>query len=184
MPQSLSFFKSRFSDRWNHIAVGTTGDRVKMIDVSASIMEAILSYMYTGTVTNIEESAYQLLPAAEELLYGSVNLGRMSEETLTKALTNNSAVDVFIHADAHNALDLKKECMDFIFSNITSVKQSEEWDKLREEEMHQDLWMELLENIAEKHATTNTTCTRIHTNKLEEEEAKEQELAYLDSFDF
>ena len=72
--------------------------------------------------------------------------------------------------------------MDFIFSNITSVKQSEEWDELREEEMHQDLWMELLENIAEKHATTNTT--RIHTNKLEEEEAKEQELAYLDSFDF
>ena len=126
-----------------------------MTDVSASVMEAILSYMYTGTVANIEKIAYQLLPTAQE--YGLVNLQRICEETLAKALTNNSAVDVLIHADTHNAFDLKKECMDFIFSNITSVKQSEGWDKLKEEAMHQDLWMELLESIAEKHSTANIT---------------------------
>ena len=86
-----------------------------------------------------------------------MNLRRICEETLAKALTNNSAVDVLIHADTHNAFDLKKESMDFIFSNITSVKLSEGWDKLKEEAMHRDLWMELLESIAEKHSTANIT---------------------------
>ena len=89
------FFKTRFSSRWiAPITVGTTGDRVEMTDVSASVMEAILSYMYTGTVANIEKVAYQLLPAAEE--YGLVELQRMCEETLAKSLTSNSAVDIII----------------------------------------------------------------------------------------
>ena len=46
------------------------GDGVEMTDVPAVVMEAILSYMYTGRVANIGKIAYQLLPAAEE--YGLV----------------------------------------------------------------------------------------------------------------
>ena len=86
-----------------------------------------------------------------------VGLQGMCKETLAKALTNSSVVDVLIHADAHNAVDLKKVCMDFILSNIASVKQSEGWGKLKEEKVHRDLCVELLESIAEKHATANTT---------------------------
>ena len=72
-----------------------------------------------------------------------------------------------IHADAHNAFDLKKACMDFILSNTASVKQSEGWDTLKEEETYRDLWMELLESIAEKHSTANTMMP-IHTDKPKE----------------
>ena len=113
---------------------GSAGDRVEMTDIPTSVMEEVLSYMYTGTVANIENNAYQLLPAAEK--YVLVGLQGMCEETLAKALTNSSVVDVLIHADAHNAVDLKKACMDFILSNIASVKQSEGWGKLKEEKVH------------------------------------------------
>ena len=55
----------------------------------------------------------------------------MYEEILAKSLTVSSAVDVLIHADAHNTVDLKKACMEFILSNIAPVKQSEGWRRKR-----------------------------------------------------
>ena len=63
---------------------------------------------------------------------------------------------MLIHASTHNAPDLKKACMEFIVSNTAAVKQSEGWGKLKETQMYRDLWMELLENIAEKHSAVNT----------------------------
>jgi hypothetical protein len=86
------FFKTRFASRWS----GSAGDKIEMTDVSASIMEEILSYVYTGTVINIDKIAYQFLPAAEE--YALVGLRGMCEETLAKSLTISSVVDVLIHA--------------------------------------------------------------------------------------
>ena len=145
------FFKTRFASRWS----GSAGDKVEMTDISASIMEAILSYMYTGTVTDIDKIAYKLLPVAEE--YALVGLRGMCEETLAKSLTISSAVDVLIHTDAHNTINLKKACMEFILLNIASVKQSEGWSKLKKEAMHRDLWVELLESITEKHFAASTT---------------------------
>ena len=155
------FFKTRFASRWSDSA----GDKVEMTDISASIMGAILSYMYTGTVTDIDKIAYKLLPVAEE--YALVGLRGMCEETLAKSLTISSAIDVLIHADAHNTVDLKKACMEFILSNIAPVKQSEGWSKLKKEAMHRDLWVELLESIAEKHFAASTTISA-HTQKAEE----------------
>ena len=145
------FFKTRFASRWS----GSADDKVEMTDISASVMEAILSYMYTGTVTDIDKIAYKLLPAAEE--YALVGLRGMCEETLAKSLTISSAIDVLIHADAHNTINLKKACMGFILSNIASVKQSKGWSKLKKEVVHRDLWVELLESITEKHFAASTT---------------------------
>ena len=81
----------------------------------------------------------------------------MCKEILAKSLTVSSVVDELIHADAHNTVDLKKACMEFILSNIAPVKQSEGWSKLKKEAMHRDLWVELLESIAEKHFAASTT---------------------------
>ena len=161
------FFKTRFASRWS----GSAGDKVEMTDISASIMEAILSYMYTGTVTNIDKIAYKLLPAAEE--YALVGLRGMCEETLAKSLTISSAVEVLIYADAHNTVDLKKACMEFILSNIAPIKQSEGWSKLKKEAIHRDLWVELLESITEKHFAASTTVSA--PTKLEKEMEPEDE---------
>jgi hypothetical protein len=62
--------------------------------------------------------------------------------------------------------NIKKKCMDFILSNIVSVKQSEGWSKLKKEAMHRDLWVELLESVAEKHFAANTVVSA-HTKSVE-----------------
>ena len=51
-------------------AVGTSGERVEMTDVPAVTMEALLLYMYTGKIADIEKIAHKLLSVAEE--YGLV----------------------------------------------------------------------------------------------------------------
>jgi hypothetical protein len=151
------FFKTRFSTRWSDPGTlgYTTGDRVEMTDVPAVIMEATLSYMYTGKVTDIRKVAHQLLPVSEE--YGLIRLRKMCEKALIKSLTDTNAINVLILAAAHNAPDLKKASMDFIVSNTAAVKQSEGWGKLKQTQTHRDLWMDLLENIAERHSTANST---------------------------
>ena len=145
------FFKTRFASRWMdhrlHVP-GYSDDRVEMTDVPASVMEAILSYMYTGKVANIEKIANNLLPAADE--YGLIGLRKMCEEELCKSLTSGTAIPLLIHAVTHSAPDLKKACIEFITLNTASVRQSEWWGKLKEAQMYRDLWVELLENIAEK----------------------------------
>ena len=135
------FFKTRFANRWSSpLAV-----RVEMTDIPAVIMEAILSYMYTGKVEDIENIAYKLLPFAEE--YGLIDLRKMCEEVLTRSLTCDTAVSMLMYASAHNASDLKKSCMELIASNIASVKQNEWWGKLKEKQMYHELWVELLEYL-------------------------------------
>ena len=120
-----------------------------MADVPAVIMEAMLAYMYTGEVANIGKIAYQLLPVAEE--YGLVGLQEMCEEELIQSLTIKTVINTLIHAADHNATDLKKACMEFVVYNTAAVRQSEGWGKLKKDQVHHDLWMELLEKIAENH---------------------------------
>ena len=144
------FFKTRFSNRWTS-SLGL-GDRVELTDIPAVVMEAVLSYMYTGKVKDIEKIAYKLLPVAKK--YGLVGLRKMCEEALARSLKSSTAIITLMYASVHNASDLKKACMEFIVSNIASVKQSEWWSKLKEEQLYRELWVELLEYIvSEKHST-------------------------------
>ena len=138
------FFKTRFANRWSS-PLAIPRDRVELTDIPAVVMEAILSYMYTGKVENIEKIAYKLLPVAEE--YGLIDLRKMCEEVLTRSLTCDTAVSMLMYASTHNASDLKKSCMEFIASNIASVKQNEWWGKLKENQMYRELWVELLEYL-------------------------------------
>ena len=103
------FFKTRFSNRWT--GPGTLS------------LIAILSYMYTGNVTDIGKIAYRLLPVSEE--YGLIGLRKMCEKALIKSLTSTNAIDMLIHGAAHNAPDLKKASMDFIMSNTVASSEAE-----------------------------------------------------------
>ena len=138
------FFKTRFATRWGK---GSSDERVEMTDVPSFVMEAILLYMYTGKVVDIEKVALHILSAAEE--YGLVGLRKMCEQALAKTLTIENAVDVLVHANANNAQDLKKVCMDYIATSVASVRKSDGWRKLKGNQDHHDLWVEILETIAE-----------------------------------
>ena len=139
------FFKTRFAKRGGK---GSSDDRVEMTDVPSFAMEAILSYMYTGMVVDIKKVAMHILSATEE--YGLVGLRKLCEQALAKTVTIENAVDILIHADASNAQDLKKVCIDYIATNVAYIRQSDGWQKLKGNPDLRDLWVETLESIAEK----------------------------------
>ena len=143
-----TFFETRFSSRWQEQNTSESCDKVELTDVPGNVMEVMLSYMYTGEVAAIEEVATSVLPFAEE--YGLEGLRKMCEQSLAESLTSDNAVELLITANAHNALDLKKVSMDYISSNVVSVRKSEGWRKLKERQDCHNLCIELLEKIAEK----------------------------------
>ena len=143
-----NFFETRFSSRWQDQKSAESSDKVELADVPGTVMEVMLSYMYTGEVAAIEEVAISVLPFAEE--YGLEGLRKMCEQSLAKSLTSDNVVDLLITANAHNALDLKKVSMDYISSNVVSVRKSEGWRKLKERQDYRDLWVEVLEKVAER----------------------------------
>ena len=73
-------------------------------------------------------------------------------QVLHQLLTSKTVVNMLVHAADHNAPNLKKACnIEFVVYNTAAVRKSEGWGKLRADQSHHDLWVELLENIAESH---------------------------------
>ena len=146
------FFKTRFEDQWSE-GQEKVSTRVEMPDVPDIVMDTVLSYLYTGKATNsnIKNIAFQVLPTAEE--YGIEGLQKMCEEALAEIVTDKNVIDILVHAETHNARDLRKACMNYIISNTQTVRKSEGWSKLKskETEIYRKLWMELVEAIAEIH---------------------------------
>ena len=97
-----AFFEIGLEERWKKDGA----HRVEMLDVPADTMDTILMYMYTGKVMNIDKSALDLLPKADE--YQLEGLKFMCEEALSKTLTAQTVIDVLLLADTHNAQNLKQ----------------------------------------------------------------------------
>ena len=136
------FFAARFEERWTEQG----GNRIDMMDIPTDIMEAIVSYMYTGNVANIAQLAHKLLPKAEE--YQLEGLKVSCEDALSKTLTAQTVIDLLLLADTHNAQKLKNSCMVFIAENISAVKKTSSWSEERlNSGTNSKLWVEVLEFI-------------------------------------
>ena len=143
------FFKTRFEGRWREQVKEDTHphDRVEMTDVPMNIMEAVLSYVYTGKVAGIEKIAYKALSIAKE--YGIEGLRNICEQSLAKMLSSNNAIDMLIFADDNNAQNLRAKCIKYISTNAASVRGSEGWSKLKDPLFYQRFGFEILEAITE-----------------------------------
>ena len=136
------FFTTRFEECWTEQG----GNRIDMTDIPIDIMEAILSYMYTGNVTNIAQIARKLLPKAEE--YQLEGLKVTCEEALSKTLTAQTVINDLLLADTHNAQKLKQSCLVFIAKNVTALKKTLSWTEERlNSGTNKNLWVEVLEFI-------------------------------------
>ena len=112
-----TFFETCLEERWKKEG---NSDRIEMLDVPEDTMDAILTYMYTGKVKDIDKTAYDLLPKANE--YQLEGLKVKCEEALINALTPQTVIDILLMADMHSAQKLKESCMFFIAKNIVDVK--------------------------------------------------------------
>ena len=137
-----AFFETCLEERWKKEG---NENQIDMLDVPGDIMEAILTYMYTGKVTDIDNTAYDLLPRANK--YQLEGLKSKCEETLIKTLSSESVIDILLMADVHNAQKLKESCMLFIAKNITDVKKSSAWMEEKLKNTNKDLSVEILEHI-------------------------------------
>ena len=136
------FFATRLEELWTEQG----GSRINMTDVPADIMDAILTYMYTGKVNDVERTAYDLLPKAEE--YQLEGLKITCEEALSETLTAQTVIDVLLMADTHNAPQLKQSCLVFMAMNVTDVKKISCWSEEKlNSGTNKKLWVEVLEFI-------------------------------------
>ena len=116
------FFKTRFEQRWKR-----QDDKVDMSDIAPDILEAMISFMYTGDVANVDSISHDLLPAAEE--YRLSGLKEICERALLKNLKVDNAVRYLKLASTHSAENLERESTKFIVAN-PSVQKSKGWKSL------------------------------------------------------
>ena len=106
------FFKSKL-EPWD------TDDRsIDMSDLDPQIVEAIIKFMYTEQVPNIDTLAPDLLAASEQ--YQLSALTNLCEKTLIKKLTDSSALSLLKLAISHNAHDLQAKVQEYIDIRLSS----------------------------------------------------------------
>ena len=134
-----TLFRTRFE-------LSSESSYIKVTDVSPAILEAMISFMYTGKVYNVEKLAATLLEAAAN--YGIVELRQHCERVLAESLDCKNVVENIVRAHTHNADQLKGACMSFITKNPSEVQKNEQWKSLSVGNDNQELRVEVLDAIA------------------------------------
>ncbi len=117
-----AFFKTRFEERWE-----TEDKKVDMSDLTPQVLEAIISYVYTGACTDIDDIAPDLFIAADK--YQLPTLKAACEHSMLRTLSVNNAVQYLRLASSVSAESLQEQIMKFLLSNH-AVRQSQQWAEL------------------------------------------------------
>jgi hypothetical protein len=114
----------------NPMAEATT-KKVEIKDLSPEIVEAMLLYIYTGDVPNLDELAVELLAAAEK--YALEDLKGLCEQRLLSTLNMRNAVDHIFLADTFSMASLRKKAVLEVANNMREVLRNPEWKQKLEE---------------------------------------------------
>ncbi|XP_065209094.1 speckle-type POZ protein B-like [Planococcus citri] len=136
-----TMFRSKMQESQNN--------RIVIPDIEQEPFEEMLHYIYTGKTKNLDESAFELLPAADK--YDLKDLKAMCEEMLYRKLSTDNAAKILMLADMHHANELKTLTLRFIRDNYASCedfKNSEIWTELTTS--HVQLIKDMLAAFCEK----------------------------------
>ncbi|XP_063537326.1 speckle-type POZ protein B-like isoform X1 [Cydia strobilella] len=93
------------------------------LDVMKEDLQCILEFIYTGTVSDLENSNwFNLLMYADK--YDLKGLRELSEHALAQQLTVDNVLEVLIVADMSNSEDLKTAALKFIKKNPSALQTS------------------------------------------------------------
>ena len=140
MKLNSPFFEARFKEHWER-----EDSRVDMSDLESDILEALISFMYTGKVENICDIATRLWPAADK--YGVDGLKMACEKVIIQGITPQNVIETMLLANTFNSSELKEACMKYWVRNPSDIQKTEEWKTLKQE--HVELRTEMLEKLAE-----------------------------------
>lgn len=106
-----------------------TDHELKIDNMDSRIVEAMLSFLYTNQVKNLDDVALKLLEAAER--YDITQLKIVCQNALYKTLTVDNAVEILIYADRQKSQTLKQHVMNFICDHMGNVGLSQGFKDLR-----------------------------------------------------
>ena len=99
--------------------------RIELEEATASVMEDVLQYVYTGNVSVTKESAYNLIATADYLLLPG--LKTMVGRFLMTNLTTENCIFSYYFADKYQCVELREEAREVINSNFTAVVQTDDF---------------------------------------------------------
>ncbi|KAJ8675640.1 hypothetical protein QAD02_011426 [Eretmocerus hayati] len=92
---------------------------IEIKDVSYDVMKEVLRYMYAGKVNDLDKMAKGLHVAADKYLIES--LKEICQNHLAHQLSAENVLEYLNFASVRNAPDLKKQCLDFVKTNMKNV---------------------------------------------------------------
>jgi len=134
-----------FAAMLRHEFLEKQNSRVDVKEIDAETMELLLSYIYTGQVTEFKNvSVVELFKAADR--YRLDHLKHMCEEELVKRVEASNAADILSLAHKYNAGPLKSFALAMISRNVEEVMRTRGWKELIMSE--QGLLVEAFDNLA------------------------------------
>ncbi|XP_037917054.1 kelch-like protein 10 isoform X2 [Hermetia illucens] len=128
---SSSYFKASFT---YNSASGEVNDAVINVDVTRSIINSILDYVYTGKCEITWNNVEDLLAASDR--YDVVGLVRLCCQFLLSELNPDNCIGIYLYAKHYFCTELERCALDFILTSFCDVaRESEELDKIPVEEL-------------------------------------------------
>lgn len=101
---------------------------IKVTEFDVATIEALLTFIYIGTVPDTLKSMDQLLVAAKT--YGVEDLKSWCEQQLMDTINMDTAVNLLVLAHRYNAHELFENVLAFVRKHLTELKLREEWKSL------------------------------------------------------
>ena len=118
-PFFLTLLESNMRESNEHLI------KIELEEATASIMEDVLKYVYTGNVSVTEESAHNLIATADYLLLpGLKSLGC---DFLKGILATENCVFNYYFAERYQCMNLMEECRELIKSNFSAVMETDDF---------------------------------------------------------
>ncbi|XP_057318588.1 speckle-type POZ protein B-like [Microplitis mediator] len=119
-----------FSAMFTHELKENRNSEVDIPDIDPEIFNKMLEFIYTDEINNLDEDAESLLESADK--YQLLNLKSLCEESLSKSVSIDNAIELMILADLHNADTLLEFIFEFIIRNFKDVVKTSEYEVLDE----------------------------------------------------
>ena len=99
--------------------------KIELAEATASVMEDVLQYVYTGNVSVTEESAHNLIATADYLLLPG--LKTMACNFLEGNLTVENCIFNYYFADKYQCVELREGAREVMNLNFTAVMETEDF---------------------------------------------------------
>ncbi|XP_037057830.1 speckle-type POZ protein-like [Peromyscus leucopus] len=114
-----------FRAMFQHDMEESRKNRVEIPDLEPQVFKAMMGFIYTGKVPDLDSMADALLAAADK--YGLERLKVMCEDALCRDLSVENAAHTLFLADLHSSGQLKTQALDFITAHASEVSETSGW---------------------------------------------------------